>query len=219
MSDAAAATWELRGDESRRRRGRYVEIQSRQPRAAGTSLCGMSADSLVSQCANRAKRNPAAVPGSVIVSLQRTPHDSNSSLRIFALLDDVLEGLAKRLGATTRPPPRPRRARGDDVFRVPYDAAGERSKTLRELDLRDGSEIILGFGPDSGMKGVILSKNAECHYRVAVDYARKTPDNEDYVTKKKIHGRVTWREIRLLGSWWVDAALAGDVDRIPVANP
>ena len=31
--------------------------------------------------------------------------------------------------------------------------------------------------------------------------------------------KVTWREIRLLGSWWVDAALAGDVDRIPVANP
>merc|ERR1719191_1022809 len=46
--------------------------------AMGTSLCGMNADSIASECAARSSGNGL---GLVIINLQRTPLDSSSSLR------------------------------------------------------------------------------------------------------------------------------------------
>lgn len=162
--------------------------------ALGSSLCGMNADQLVSKCADRARRDPR-VPGSAIVSIQRTPYDGTSSLRIFALLDDVLEGLAARLGARPRSPSP--RHRTKDVFRT---------KSGATLDLRDGAELTIGPGPNEGQRACVLGKNAQGHYRVAIDHQRSA------------EGKLSWREVRLLGSWWVDAAIAGDVARLPVVN-
>merc|ERR1712070_395772 len=93
--------------------------------ALGSSLCGMNADRLVSTCALRARKNRALKEaaagtqkkaagvslksfseeqvsgltsfGSIIVSLQRTVHDHNSSLRIFGLIDEVMEMLAEEM--------------------------------------------------------------------------------------------------------------------------
>jgi NAD-dependent SIR2 family protein deacetylase len=73
--------------------------------AVGSSLCGMNADRLVSTSALKARtyRERMALKksssssnlkeefGSVIISLQKTVHDHNSSLRIFALRDDVFK--------------------------------------------------------------------------------------------------------------------------------
>ena len=36
--------------------------------------------------------------------------------------------------------------------------------------------------------------------------------------QRSAEGKLSWREVRLLGSWWVDAAIAGDVARLPVVN-
>lgn len=101
--------------------------------ALGTSLCGMRADLLVADVAKRSLIKPGANPqgkangpslGSVIVSLQRTPHDATCSLRIFAKLDTVFERLLTHLQLPQpvqpySPPPRfvttsPNEAKGDD---------------------------------------------------------------------------------------------------------
>jgi len=74
----------------------------------------------------------------VIVSIQKTVHDRHSSLRIFALIDDVLRLLVEEMGLDVpAPAPAPtdvaiapeHRPLGPatDVFLVPYDAAGERT--------------------------------------------------------------------------------------------
>jgi len=63
----------------------------------GSSLCGMNADRLVSTVATRARvssEGKGKIHGSVIVSLQTTPHDANSSVRFFATIDRVMELLA-----------------------------------------------------------------------------------------------------------------------------
>merc|ERR1712080_451233 len=62
----------------------------------GTSLSGLCSDMVATTCAEKAE-NGEAVQGLVIVSLQQTKQDDNSSLRIFAKLDDVMGMLADRL--------------------------------------------------------------------------------------------------------------------------
>ena len=66
--------------------------------ALGTSLSGMHADMLVSAAARRRATAAAGALGSVIVSLQRTPHDASATLRIFAPLDETLRRLCAALG-------------------------------------------------------------------------------------------------------------------------
>jgi len=72
--------------------------------AVGTSLAGMSADKVVHSCAQRAKephptlsRSPTSTCGSVIIGMQRTPYDGESTLRIFATCDEVFALLSEHL--------------------------------------------------------------------------------------------------------------------------
>jgi len=60
--------------------------------AMGTSLSGMNADSCASESANRFREGLGE--GLVIVSIQRTPMDEVSTLRIYARTDDVMRQLA-----------------------------------------------------------------------------------------------------------------------------
>lgn len=62
--------------------------------ALGTSLCGMNADRIFSNCAQRFPYNGG---GLVVVGLQRTVYDSVASLRIWGLCDDVLQRLCKEM--------------------------------------------------------------------------------------------------------------------------
>ena len=76
--------------------------------ALGTSLSGTCSDTVALQCAERAKSLAQAAEkrgeveivdkGLVIISLQRTIHDTDASLRIYGHLDEVLELLSKKLG-------------------------------------------------------------------------------------------------------------------------
>lgn len=168
----------------------------------GSSLAGMNSDRLVRTCADRAGSTGL---GSVIVSLQTTPHDSDSSVRIYATIDRVMELLAEQLALDIPPlqvPPRPC-GMDMDVFDVPYDSEGrllEDAQNLRTWDLRTGSIHHITQGPNKGARAIVLGKlQDECfsHYRVGI---RLRPDFQG-----------DWEEIRILGSWWVDAAIAGDV--------
>jgi NAD-dependent SIR2 family protein deacetylase len=53
----------------------------------GTSLSGMNADRMVSAASKRHRKGEGL--GTVIISLQKTPYDCSSSLRIFSTLDKV----------------------------------------------------------------------------------------------------------------------------------
>jgi hypothetical protein len=176
----------------------------------GSSLAGMNADRIVHACARRAGSKVCQSHlGSVIVSLQRTPHDAESSLRIFATIDavmsmlteelqlDIADGVSSNVQHTHDGVP--------DVFSVPYDIAGKLldnpSVPRRTLDLRDGAELIVTIGADMGQTALVLGKHQEGHYKIAV---RRAEDK----------GGAT--SIRYLGKWWIGAAVAGKVPQIPL---
>ena len=207
--------------------------------ALGSSLCGMNSDRLVTTCAERAARGDAGALGSVIVSLQRTQHDAVSSLRIFAKLDDVFSALAKEMSQQegkeaekqrrlvfdvkpmdTRYVPTIDAARvvpGDeecDIFEIQYDESGRRmvagaaakqTKTML-LDLSEGSTVRLTVGPHAGDEGTVLNKNAEGHWRIQFQH------------RLKKSSKLKFPFMRVLGSWWVEAAIAGTVPMIPVTT-
>merc|ERR1719282_1409086 len=185
----------------------------------GSSLAGMNSDRIVRSCARRALQSEVFEDqlGTVIVSLQRTPHDAESSLRIFATIDNVMGLLARELSLdipTIRQSPvlpssqeKNTHDANADVFSVPYDLKGRlvewQSAPPRVLDLREGAELVVTTGSDEGQRAVVLGKHPEGHYKVGVQRA------ED-------KGGVT--SIRYLGQWWVNAAVAGEVPRIPVIS-
>jgi hypothetical protein len=209
--------------------------------ALGTSLCGMNADRVVESASERSAsrrgggggdndhaRNPAT--GAVIVTLQQTQYDDRSALRIFALLDDVMAALAAELGIPIPPqapyaPKIPRAARlAQDVFDVPYDnrgrlvtgtgsgsgsgSGGSGAKGARaRWNLQPGARVRVTRGPGAGFTGKITGKSSEGHYRVTLPCQREG---------SKTHGK--GQNTYLLGSWWVQAAVEGKVDMLPIVN-
>lgn len=185
--------------------------------AVGSSLCGMNADRLVSTCASRARRSVPSDPvlGSAVIALQRTPHDANSSVRIFATIDKVFELLAEELMLSVGDPnqniafPVPQiclpLGLDEHVFSVPYDNDGrltEDSQQRHILDLRDHAEIVIAIGRNKGQRGIVLGRNADGHYRIAITHN----DNGN------------WNEVRLLGKWWPAAAAAGELQQLPLTS-
>lgn len=59
--------------------------------AVGTTLCGMSADRIATEAAEAEDKDL------IIIGLQQTPHDQNSSLRIWGRSDDVLAAVTREL--------------------------------------------------------------------------------------------------------------------------
>merc|ERR1712039_941923 len=115
----------------------------------GSSLAGMNSDRLVKTVSERAtQRTAPPVHGSVIVSLQTTPHDRDASIRIYATIDRTMEILAECLSLDLAPeghplpqPPLQSRPLGPevDVFDVRYDEAGKKlgaDLPSRQWDLR-----------------------------------------------------------------------------------
>lgn len=185
----------------------------------GSSLCGMNADRLVSTCSTRAQVSSSAkkVWGSAIVSLQTTPHDGGSSLRMFATIDRVMELLAKHLDleVPTEDPVFPQveavhRPLGADVdvFSVPYCGEGrllEKPEQMMEWDLRTGARHVITIGQFKGRATIILGKTEDGHYRVGVKDPRMVQGD--------------YHDVRIMGSWWIDAAVSGSVPLLPIAKP
>lgn len=181
----------------------------------GSSLAGMNADRLVQTCSERASASPL-VHGSVIVSLQTTPHDKNSSVRIYATIDRTMELLAECLALDVPPEgkalpqlsadSRPLGA-DVDVFDVPYDEQGKRlaeGLPRQRWDLRERSIHTVTDGPNKGARAIILGKNDEGHFRVGIKLNPKFQGD--------------YEDIRLMGSWWINSAVAGDVASLPIVN-
>lgn len=197
--------------------------------ALGSTLCGMNADRIASSVAQRQRGGQGQ--GLVIVNLQQTQFDHFCALRIFARIDDVMQLVADELqlpekaaapatamarsafrgGSGTFQMPAefdlafpaagaPAAFEGVDVFEVAYPK-GMRGPQMTRLDLQAGAVLRIVRQPkwDAERVGSVVKVLGRTH---SGDWELEFP------------GGVK----RRLGAWWVRAALAGDVDSIPVTS-
>lgn len=179
--------------------------------ALGTSMVGMNADRMAVAPAERARKGKAGALGTVIVSLQQTQYDSISSLRIFATIDEVMKMLAAELQLSVPEAPAHRPWTRAPVLKdLPYGTDGRKSDSERiTLDLRPGSKLLIVNQPEWDREAygntceVIESpefRAAEGHISLLFGKAG---------AKKSV--------VRVLGRWWLDAAVEGSIDCLPVA--
>lgn len=181
----------------------------------GTSLTGLNADQCVTKTAIRSSNGSAL--GSVIISPQKTAQDGKCALRIFAKADEVMEALAKEFGFGPRAVGRSRGVRcsadlfsKEDRVLVPYDKDGRRSATVKTYwDLSKGQKVrISGFnnlrgahqpndkGIDEKTQGTVTGRDPRaCAFIISIGG-----------TNKK------------LGLWWLETAMRGGLEYLPVVN-
>lgn len=181
----------------------------------GTSLSGLNADQCVSETARRSLPDKPASLGSVIISPQRTPEDGQASLRLFATADEVMAALAHEFDVQARLDPNHRRAAFsiERRVKVPYDRNGKRSDKVQTWwDLSPGAK--LRVSEHNNIEGA--QQPAYLHITPML-VGEALPCNQaaccisiwfcgDHSTSMQ------------LGIWWIDAALRGGVEYLPVVN-
>merc|ERR1712224_68838 len=174
--------------------------------ALGTSLSGLNADRMARNPAKKYSKQKGCL-GLVIVALQETQLDDLVTLRIFALLDDVMQLLAEELQLPDAAPislacP----SEVSDVFiGLPYNSAGQFSTGASStLDLQLGSQIKVTKGNFAGCCGVVAGKNPEGHYLLKVSM--------------DVGGGASIEEDLLLASWWLQDARSGRFSTLPVVQ-
>jgi NAD-dependent SIR2 family protein deacetylase len=174
--------------------------------ALGTSLSGLNADRIAQNPAKKYSKQNGCL-GLVIVALQETQLDELATLRIFALLDDVLQLLAEELKLPDVAPVSLTCSSGtSDVFmQLPYDCAGQFCPdSSLTIDLRLGARIKVTNGNFAKCTGKVVGKNGEGHYllKVAMDVGEGACIEEDL----------------LLASWWLLEAKSGRIATLPVVQ-
>mmetsp|Transcript_5247 Transcript_5247/g.8655 ORF Transcript_5247/g.8655 Transcript_5247/m.8655 type:complete len:527 (+) Transcript_5247:280-1860(+) len=195
--------------------------------ALGTSMCGMNSDRVFTTVANKGrqastKKQYSKSLGGVIINMQQTQFDHLACLRIYADLDVAMGMLLEEMSMADQ------KAKIDatmssrnisdhflqadtqtgstdttDVLRVPYDDSGKRSSSQSLLDVRVGSTLRLTGGPYEGDEGEVLGRNREGHLRVQF---------------RHLVGRTRRPFETVLGSWWLQAAVRGEVAQMPIVS-
>lgn len=150
--------------------------------------------------------------GTVIVNLQRTRLDDQCTLRIWARIDDVFRLLAEKLQlapALFEMPPQPFPALpAGTVFALPrYDADGAKMAATEadsafRLDLTPGARVRIA--------------NREAPNKDAVGEMREQDRAGNFVVAFSQKGKLT--RVYTLGRWWLDAALKGEIEQLPLVN-
>jgi len=152
--------------------------------------------------------------GSVIISPQRTPEDGEASLRFFATADEVMAALAKEFDLQVPLNPQQRRARFSSELRVkvPYDRNGNRSdKVCTWWDLSPGAK--LRVSQHNNIEGAEQPAYLGITHKLI---GEALPINErTRCLSVRFPGRSSTMQ---LGVWWIDAALRGGVEYLPVVN-
>jgi len=163
----------------------------------GTSLSGMNADRTAHTPAKKSAKGKAL--GVVIINLQQTKLDSSAAVRVWAPLDLSFKILGELLGLGEIKPI-PAVVPGGDVYLVPYNSEGKYDPTCSmTLDLRNDTPVVISTeGVNFGVTGKIVGKR-----------------DDNYTVLLEESDGPKWR---LLGNWWVDAALRGAVPSLPVIN-
>eukprot|EP00928_Gymnodinium_smaydae_P042622 TRINITY_DN28671_c0_g1_i1.p1 TRINITY_DN28671_c0_g1~~TRINITY_DN28671_c0_g1_i1.p1 ORF type:complete len:553 (-),score=51.95 TRINITY_DN28671_c0_g1_i1:256-1914(-) len=183
----------------------------------GTSLSGLNADQCVTKTAARSlpgRNVKDASLGSVIISPQRTPEDGEASLRLFATADEVMAALAKEFDLHVPWDPQQRRIRFSPELRVkvPYDKSGTRSETLCTWwDLSPGAK--LRVSQHNNIEGAQQPAYLGITHELI---GEALPINErTRCLSIRFPGRSATMQ---LGIWWIDAALRGGLEHLPVVN-
>ena len=198
--------------------------------ALGTCLSGTVCDIVVHSPSERSLSGSAL--GSIIINTQQTHLDGSATLRIFSSTDQVLRLLLASLHINLEPrvyPPLHYVV--SHTARVRYNKEGVKSqiKTI-VLDLSAGQRVrisathncqgcgqkrlrhILRPEPEIQTKGRVLS---------AVQRQRR-PIGEGRIMRFSSVQSAWEMEIEgvkmLLGSWWMEAAIRGQVDILPLVN-
>jgi len=189
----------------------------------GTSLSGLNSDRVAKDPARRSLQGKAL--GTVIINLQQTQQDGISSLRIFSQTDDVFESLLEKLQVPLKMCPK--YSMGLDTTArvlIPYDRNGQRSqKEAMYLDLTNNQKIRLN--PDHNCQGakqpgyLHIGSARPVTYRGSV---RHPGPGQGRVIRYS-QSQCAWQlEVEgvsmLLGGWWLEAAVRGEVASVPVIN-
>ena len=189
----------------------------------GTSLGGLNADQVAHNSANRSLQ-PSGSLGTVIINLQQTEQDGKASLRLFGKTDDILGRVLEELGYDNMHVTLPVWPSQSRVL-VPYDARGRRvgaGERKMWLDLRNNQDVVITAGHN--IQGAqqpaymhIGGKNGK------VGYGRvKARDESRCCFLLEIEGPMglgVGRGVGMeLGIWWLDAAMRGAVDVLPIVN-
>lgn len=179
----------------------------------GTSLGGLNADQVADNAADRSlESTPQGALGTVCINLQQTPLDGKMTLRLFGKSDDILSVLLQKLGF---PPLKPGKQRWPTTSSalVPYDADGRRTSDGRRmwLDLSNDQPIritpghniqgaqqpqYMHIGKDKpGLGRVSQRDEASCSFMLSIEGAKMR-----------------------LGIWWLEAAIRGAVEVLPIVN-
>jgi len=192
----------------------------------GTSLGGLNADQVATNAAERSiAQAPRGALGTVIINLQQTAEDGKMTLRLFGRSDDLLPMLLQELGFE---PLRPDVTHWPQESRmlVPYDRNGRRvldGAPKMWLDLRAGSKVRIT--PGHNIQGAKQPQFMHIGAKEAFTHKGKTTqpgpglgsvncrDEETASVMLTIEGA----QMRL-GLWWLDAAIRGALEVLPVVN-
>ena len=160
--------------------------------------------------------------GTVIMNLQQTAQDGKMTLRLFGKSDDILRMLLPELGyglSIVRPISWPTQSRA----LVPYGADGRRAKRRMWLDLQTGQAIRLTEGHNIQGAQQPLYMHIGAKKPVTIKGETRKPG----VGLGKVVSRcdrtcsfvlqIEGVQMRL-GIWWLESAMRGGVDVLPVVN-
>jgi hypothetical protein len=191
--------------------------------ALGTSLCGMNSDSVFKTCAKSYARSQRGF-GGVLVGFQRSPLDHMCSLRIFAPIEHVMVLLSVELELQVDPTPYSYSPETDapeecrvpgqaHAFRVPYNDRGDRDESGRTTvwNLSEGTKVRMVDGPCAGFEGQVLAppSGRGLAYDLQFPSMRQAVDSH-------FPGQIKARY--KLGNWFVEAAIAGSLERLPFVS-
>jgi len=178
----------------------------------GTSLSGLNADQCASTPARRSCKGSAM--GTIIISPQRTVLDVSATVRIFATADRAMLALATLLRLPL--PPGDQLVNGCAIFckstrvLVPYDKLGGKSVSVRTWwDLSPGAKMRVSVHNN------IAGAKQPCYKDVTSKVEGKVLRRDDISCCYEIEFRGA---VMKLGLWWLEAAIRGKLDHLPVVN-
>eukprot|EP00392_Amoebophrya_sp_AT5.2_P014691 g14852.t1 len=134
------------------------------------------------------------------------PYNAESGRRFpelgFALEDET----PSQEQTPPRSPPVFQKASREARAAFSHASAGLDINTLTKLDLREGARVRLCIGPHIGDEGEVVGKQREGHYKIRFKHALKPG------AKLKAPFE------RVLGTWWVEALVKGEVEVAPVVT-
>ena len=186
----------------------------------GTTLSGLNSDGVAARPARRSLAGKSL--GTVIINLQQTRLDGESTLRIFEKADTVMEGLLTKLGVPLINCPVIHNP--EYKVLVPYDKNGNKTEErLMWLDLSKGQKIRLH--PSHNCQDSQQPLYQHIGAKVPTTYRGRVrqPGAGEGTVVRFSNKNCGWDLVvegvaMLLGGWWLQAAARGQLDTIPVIN-